>query len=197
MRRLVAKGAFRLSARKLLYAAVMENHNLPSEYVHPIQTAISDLYGLARTWLKEVSSPDVAKIRRAIARASDHLEIAADGSRRVHHLNVARECLLLTRSCFKRLFLDAHVSSSIVDEARRRVAQALACIAQLRAVVGDRTWSTVELPAIEAPPVNLDEEPTLKSLYVQIARIAAVVKEVREREEGVKDNRSPPVRDAA
>jgi hypothetical protein len=175
----------------------MENHNAPSEYVHPIQTAITDLRGLARMWLEEVASPDVAKIRRATARASDSLEIAADGCRRVHHLRVARECMLLTRSCFKRLFLDGRISSEKLDEARRRLAQALTCIARLRAV-GDQSWSTVEMPAIEEPPVNLDDEPTLKSLRLQITHIAAVVQEVREREEQrAIENRSPPVLDAA
>jgi len=196
MRRLVARRAFRLSARKLLYPAVMENHNLPSEYVHPIQTAITDLHGLAQIWLEEVRSPDVAKIRRATARASDSIEIAADGCRRAHHLTVARECMLLTRSCFKRLFRDGKISPEKFDELRRRVAQVLACFARLRAV-GDRSWSTVELPVIEAPPVNFDEEPTLRSLQLQTMRIAAVVKEVREREERALANRSPPVRDAA
>jgi hypothetical protein len=174
----------------------MEKQNLSTEQVHPIQTAVSDLRGLALTWLKEVRSPDVAKIQRATARASDSLEIAADGCRRVHHLRVARECMLLLRSCFKRLFLDGKITPAKLDEARRRLAQALACIKRLQEI-GDRSWSTVELPAIEEPPISLDDEPTLRALQLQIMRVAAVVQEVREREERAIERRSPPIQDAA
>lgn len=174
----------------------MNKLDLTTNANHPIHHALNELHVLTQTWLNGVRSPSVAKARRWTARALGAVQVASTGRRCDHFLGAASESLLLTKGGFCALFLEGRISEETFDQARRYIDRVLIALERLKTVqVGD--WSTVELPALETPPQNLAEDPTIKPLRRILARMAKVARMVRERKKGPPAERDPATEDGS
>jgi hypothetical protein len=70
---------------------------------------------------------------------------------------------LWTLNGFEVLLGDGLISDKTFDKARRHLHRVLSCLERLIAAE-DASWSSVELPALEKPPEDLGEDPTIKRL---------------------------------
>lgn len=163
----------------------MENTNpaTPVHEVHPIHDVIVDLHFFAKEWLVRVQQlkTEVARIRRATARAAGAFEVACSGDRRAYHLRLVRESMRWCRSSFRLLFLEGHIAAPVYDEARRRIDQIESGLKRLDSA-GDERWPAVEPPPLAAPVTEFEKEPAFKPLRRLLARITETTRLIQQRQ---------------
>jgi hypothetical protein len=169
------------SARDLLWRRVMKNLNLTANASHPIHHALSELHLFVTKGFGQAPSTEAARLIRATIRARGAVKIAGAGVRRGHHLGVAIESLLWAQNGFEVLLLNGKIEHEMFDEARRRLDQVLQGLERLSGAA-DGSWSTVELPKLEAPSTDLAEDATIKPLRLLVARVTELVLGLRNRE---------------
>jgi hypothetical protein len=158
------------------------NKRLPTE-VHPVHNALVRFHTLVKGWLGEVQllNSEVAKVRRATARAMGAVEVASGGFRRAHNLKIAQSAMLTARSGFRLFELEGAISPEVFDEAWRRIDQIWIGLERLLAV-GATSWSTVELPALEPAPDKVQDGPALTFLRQILVDVDEARRSIRERE---------------
>jgi len=173
----------------------MENTNpaTPVHEVHSIHDVIIDLHFFAKGWLERVRQlrTEVARIRRATARAAGAFEVACSGERRAYHLRLVRESMRWCRSSFRLLFLEGHIAAQVYDEARRRIDQiesGLKCLDS----AGDDSWSSVEPLPLAAPVTEFEKEPAFKPLRRLLARIAETTRLIQQRQKAAAVRKEGP-----
>jgi hypothetical protein len=173
----------------------MENKKpaAPAHEVHPIHDVIVDLHFFAKEWLESVRQlrTEVARIRRATARAAGALQVASRGDRRKHHLRLVRESMGWCRSSFLLLFLEGHIPAEVYDEARRRIDQIDSGVKRLESA-GDESWSAIEPPPLAAPVSEFEKEPAFKPIRRLLARIAETTRLVQNQRKETADRQQAP-----
>lgn len=139
---------------------------------------------LAKGWLADVDlfTSEVAKARRATARAMGAVEVASGGFRRAYNLKIAQSAMLTARGCFRLFQLEGMISPEVFDEAWRRIDQIWIGLQRLLDV-GTASWTTVELPPLEAAPEMVEDAPALTFLRQIRAEVDEIMSSIRERVE--------------
>lgn len=158
------------------------NKRLPND-VHPVHTALVRFHTLVKGWLDDVElfTSEVAKARRATARAMGAVEVASGGFRRAYNLKIAQSAMLTARGCFRLFQLEGMISPEVFDEAWRRIDQIWIGLQRLLDV-GTASWTTVELPPLEHAPEKVEDAPVLTFLRQILAEADEVTRSIRERE---------------
>jgi hypothetical protein len=139
-----------------------------------VHEAIMELQSFVDRFLASVpvKSCDATRISRALERACLAIELGANNARRKHHLNRAKDAIVLSLGLFRQLCRRQLIDGGSFVLLERRMSRVFAGLEKLDET-GEAGWASAPMPPEEVAPPQPQSSPAVAVLTRVIAHASA------------------------